>query len=165
MATTRRSNVIPVRPKKVAPSARPHPSPKHRGARPAPLLDRLDTRSPQFPNWLILLMVFRKLSAPILIMSVLGILPLYAWRVNTQQSWGNQYTQLEKLQRDQRHWITRNEERKYQISENLESNPAGFVPKSSQTTVFFEPAPARPAQPASPQRAGITAIDVAPIGY
>lgn len=166
MAVASRSKVVPVRPKKAAPSAR---SQIRKTARNLPErgrpLDLINPRTPQFPNWLILLMAFRKLSTPILVVSVLGILPIYAWRVNTQQSWGNEYTKLEKLQRDQRTWITRNEERKYQISENLESSPAGFVPKSSKTTVFFKPAPARPDQPAPPQGTGITRIDVAPIGY
>lgn len=166
MAVASRSKVVPVRPKKAAPSAR---SPIRRTTRTLPHpegpLDLIDNRSLQFPNWLILLMACRKLSTPILIGLVVGILPLYAWRVNTQQSWGEQFTKLEELQRDQRTWITRNEERKYQISENLESNPAGFVPKGSKTTVFFKPAPARPAQPVPPQRTGMTRIDVAPIGY
>lgn len=169
MAVASRSKVVPVRSKKAGSSARSHPPQRQRKTRTLSRqeqpLDLIDSRSPQFPNWLILLMAFRKLSTPILMVTVLGILPLYAWRVNTQQSWGDQYTKLEKLQRDQRDWITRNEERKFQISENLESNPAGFVPKSSKTTVFFKPAPARPAQTAPSQGNGITHIDVAPIGY
>lgn len=164
MAVASQSKAVRARPPKAAPSARAQ---KRRPALPRreQPLDLIDTRSPQFPNWLILLMAVRKISTPILIGAVLGTLPLYAWRVNTQQSWGNQYMKLEKLQRDQRTWLTRNEARKYEISENLESNPAGFVPKSSKTTVFFKPAPVRPAQPAPPQRPGITHIDVAPIGY
>lgn len=169
MAVASRSKVVPVRPKQATPSARSRPPQRRRKpktlSRQEQPLDLIDSRSPQFPNWLILLMAFRKLSTPILMVTVLGILPLYAWRVNTQQSWGTQYSKLEKLQRDQRDWLTRNEERKFQISENLESNPAGFVPKSSKTTVFFKPAPVRPAQPVPPQRTGITHIDVAPIGY
>ncbi|WP_299492653.1 hypothetical protein [Acaryochloris sp. IP29b_bin.137] len=164
MAVASRSKVVPVRPKKAAARSQIRRTARKLPDRERPL-ELIDTRSPQFPNWLIFLMACRKLSTPILMVSVLGILPLYAWRVNTQQSWGDQYTQLEQLQRDQRTWVTRNEERKHQISENLERNPAGFVPKSSKTTVFLKPAPARPPQPTPPQRAEITHIDVAPIGY
>lgn len=164
MAVASRSKVVPVRPKTAASSARPQRKRTVLPQREQPL-DLMDPRSPQFPNWLILLMVVRKLSTPILMVMVMGVVPLYAWRVNTQRSWGDQYTKLEELQRDQRTWLTRNEERKYEISQNLESNPAGFVPKSSKTTVFFKPAPARPAQPAPHQQTGIPRIDVAPIGY
>lgn len=110
-------------------------------------------------------MAGRKITTPILVSLILGILPLYAWRVNTQQAWGNQYIKLEKLQRDQRAWTTRHEERKYQISEHLERNPAGFMPKSSKTTVFIKPAPARPAQAVPPQQTGVRHINAAPIGY
>jgi|GEM_PF-2768745 len=166
MAVASRSKVIPVLPKTTAPSARSQ-SKRTRKHLPHPekQLGQLDPRSPQFPNWLIVLMAFRKLSTPVVLFLVMGVLPLYAWRVSTQKSWGNQFTALEQLQRDERTWLTRMEERKYEISENLESNPAGFVPKSSKTTIFFQPAPARPAKPASPPQADVTPTDIAPIGY
>lgn len=166
MAVASRPKAVPALPKTTALAAR---SQIRQAYKHQPNLEKqlglIDPRSPQFPNWLIVLMAFRKLSTPVLLFLVMGVLPLYAWRVSTQQSWGNQFTALEQLQRDERTWLTRTEERKYEISENLESNPAGFVPKSSKTTIFFQPAPARPAKPASPPQADVTPVDVAPIGY
>ena len=166
MAVASRPKVVPVFSKTA--TTPPRPTPRRAPKRPPhshPALGLIEPVSPQFPNWLILLMAIRKLSTPVLLVLVMGVLPLYAWRVNTQDSWGNQYSKLEKLQQDERTWLIRSEERKYEISENLENNPAGFVPKSSKTTLFLKPAPARPAQPAPPAPTGITQTDVAPIGY
>lgn len=166
MAVASHSKVVPVLPKTTAPAAcsRIRQAKKHR-PNPGKQLGLIDPRSPQFPNWLIVLMAVRKLSTPVLLFLVMGVLPLYAWRVSTQQSWGNQFTALEQLQQDERTWLTRMEERKYEISENLESNPAGFVPKSSKTTIFFQPAPPRPTKAAPSPQANVTPVDVAPIGY
>lgn len=152
--------VVPQRPSRSQPPLRSQRPPQSQ--RPLGLIEPV---TPQFPNWLILLMAIRKLSTPVLLFLVMGVLPLYAWRVNTQDAWGTHYSKLEQLQQDERTWLTRSEERKYEISENLENNPTGFVPKSSKTTLFLKPAPARPAQPAPPQPTQITQTDVAPVGY
>lgn len=165
MAVASRPKVVPVLSK---PAAAARSTPTRTAKRPLRddrHLGIIDPTTPQFPNWLILLMVFRKISTPVLLLLVLGVLPLYAWRVNTQHSWGNQYLELEQLRRDERSWLTRTEERKHEISENLEKNPAGFVPKGSKTTLFLKPDPIRAPQAAPKPQADINPIDVAPIGY
>ncbi|NJK40220.1 MAG: hypothetical protein HC934_00520 [Acaryochloridaceae cyanobacterium SU_2_1] len=124
----------------------------------------MDPLSPQFPDWLILLMALRKISTPVLCLLVLGILPLYAWTANTQRFWGDRYSKLEELERSERQWLTRSEKRKYEISETVEKAPRGFIPKGSQTTIFVEPASPRPNKPVPPTSA-VSPVTISPIGY
>lgn len=166
MAVVGRSKLVPVLSSHpVSSSISAQPSLRSPRQQPDPSLGLIDPTSPQFPNWLILLMAFRKISTPLLLLLVMGLLPVYAWRVNTEHSWGNQYTELEELQKDQRQWLTRNEERKHEISENLENDPVGYIPKSSKTSIFYQSAPARSPKSVSPPPREITDLNVAPIGY
>lgn len=166
MAVVGRSKWVPVLSSHPAPSSISAQLSRHLPKQQTdPSLGLINPSSPQFPSWLILLMAFRKISTPLLLLLVMGLLPVYAWRVNTEQSWGNQYTELEELQKDQRQWLTRNEERKHEISENLENDPAGYIPKSSKTSIFYQSAPVRsPKSVSSPPRE-ITDLNTIPIGY
>ncbi len=84
-----------------------------------------------------LLVKLRQCTTPVVLVTVLGILPLYGWSVTTQRSWGQRYENLSKLQRDTQSWLTQNETLKHDISRQAELNPKGYIPQGPANSIFL----------------------------
>lgn len=122
--------------------------------------------TPRLPPAVQLLLILRRFSTPIALVLVIGVLPIYGWGVLTQQSWGQRWQHLQTLRQDERHLENQHQIRNHDITENVQTNPAGFVPLSPQNTVFLksQPPQAAPknAMPALPD----LAIDLeTPLSY
>lgn len=129
-------------------------------------LGQVDTLPPPEPSWLVvLLLTLRRVSTPMMLLLLLGILPIYGWSVGTQQSWGKAFTRLQALRQNERQLLTRHEAQKYEITQTVEQNPTGFQPKGPHTTLFLKPEPARLPKAALKLPAPLPTTDVSPIGY
>ena len=129
-------------------------------------LGQVDVLVTPDPHWsIVLLLALRKLSTPIMVLLLMGVLPIYGWSVCTQRSWGETFTHLEQLRRDERQLVTRHETRQYEITQTVEQAPAGFEPKGPHNTLFLKPEPTRAQKPMVLPSTVLPTADVAPVGY
>jgi hypothetical protein len=129
------------------PSGRPRPSQNAPSSAPLQLL-RYEN-NPKSPG-LRLLVKLRQISTPIALITVLGVLPIYAWSVSTQRSWGQRYENHEQLRQDVQYWLTETESLKHDITQQAESKPQGYVPQGPANSIFLPEMLPRPAQPPLP---------------
>ncbi|NJM76124.1 MAG: hypothetical protein HC852_10425 [Acaryochloridaceae cyanobacterium RU_4_10] len=123
-------------------------------------------RSPDKSPGLRLLVKLRQISTPIALIAVLGVLPLYAWSVSTQRSWGERYQNHEQLRQDVQRWLTETETRKHDITEQAELKPQGYVPQGPANSIFLPEMAPRPAHPPIPPARVQIKPDVnAPLAY
>jgi hypothetical protein len=96
---------------------------------------------------LALLIQLRRISTPVALVMILGILPLYGWSVYTQVSWGKRYQHLDRLRRDEREYKTITETLKHDLTQNAMQNPVGLVPQGPSNTTFIPEMQLRPRVP------------------
>ncbi len=96
---------------------------------------------------LALLLLLRRISTPMALAMILGILPLYGWSVSTQVSWGKRYQHLDKLRRDEREYKTVTETLKHDLTQNAMQNPVGLVPQGPSNSTFIPEMQPRPKVP------------------
>jgi hypothetical protein len=117
-----------------APSAQPRQS---KNKKSSAQLQLLRQSTPAKSQGLRLLVKLRQLTTPVVLVTVLGILPLYGWSVTTQRAWGQRYENLDKLQRDTQHWLTQNETLKHDVTRQAELNPKGYIPQGPANSIFL----------------------------
>ncbi|WP_404787713.1 hypothetical protein [Altericista sp. CCNU0014] len=98
---------------------------------------------------LALLIYLRRISTPVALVMILGILPIYGWSVSTQLSWGKRYQHLDKLRRDEREYKTVTETLKYDLTQKAMQNPVGLVPQGPSNSMFIPAMPPRSRVPAA----------------
>lgn len=96
---------------------------------------------------LALLIQLRRISTPLALGMILGILPLYGWSVYTQVSWGKRYQHLDRLRRDEREYTTVTETLKHDLTQNAMQNPVGLVPQGPSNSTFIPEMQPRPKVP------------------
>jgi hypothetical protein len=111
---------------------------------------------PQQSRRLALLMKLRKISTPTAVLLVLGILPLYAWSVSTQLSWGKRYQHLDQLRRTERELQAKTETMKHDVTQDAMQNAKGLVPQGPSNNLFL------PAMSPRPNATVVTPTVVAP---
>ncbi len=129
------------------PSGRSRHPQKGVSSAPLQLLQR--ESNPKSPG-LRLLVKLRQISTPVALIAVLGVLPLYAWSVSTQRSWGQRYQHHEQLRQDVQYWLTETETLKHDITEQAELKPQGYVPQGPANSIFLPEMAPRPAHPPIP---------------
>jgi hypothetical protein len=87
-------------------------------------------------------------------------LGVYGWSVYSQQQWGKAYSQLERLQRNERQLIANKEMMKNQIAQQVDPEALGLAPQKSNEVIFIKP-DANPAPPDGAQ-SGATKPDSQP---
>ena len=118
------------------------------------------------PSWLPLVMTMRKVTTPLAVTSLAGVLLFYGITVVTQREWGTQFSKLDSLQAQQNALITQVEKTKYRIPRELEIEPKNFVDLNQKNTLFVQPDAVRPekAEPA-PRPHSLLRDDRMPVGY
>jgi C4-dicarboxylate-specific signal transduction histidine kinase len=99
---------------------------------------------PQQSRRLALLMKLRKISTPTAVLLVLGILPLYAWSVSTQLSWGKRYQHLDQLRRTERELQAKTETMKHDVTQDAMQNAKELVPQGPSNNLFLPAMSPRP---------------------
>jgi hypothetical protein len=105
------------------------------------------------PSWLRSLMqVQRGIWVGTIGLSAIA-LATYGWSVYSQQQWGMAYSQLQRLQRNERQLISGNEMMKNQIAQQVDPKSLGLAPQKANDVIFIKPehpqAAAKPAAPAA----------------
>jgi hypothetical protein len=117
------------------------------------------------PPWLRTLLQVQQgvwISTIVLSSVALGV---YGWSVYSQQQWGKAYSQLERLQRNERQLIANKEMMKNQIAQQVDPAALGLAPQKSNEVIFIKPDP-NPPQPAAKTDATPTELPVnQPLGY
>ncbi len=149
------------------PRTRPLSPPHVRAANPPGLglVNPMPTAAPTAGVRLVLLL--RKISTPLTLIAVLGLLPLHHWTIRTQRTWGETYRELEQLRQDERQLISLTEAQKHQITEQIEAAPVGVIPQGPATTIFLDPQPVQ-STPELPQPSTTPVPEVPlvpPLGY
>jgi hypothetical protein len=121
---------------------------------------------PQQSGRLALLMKLRKISTPTAVLLVLGILPLYAWSVSTQMSWGKHYQHLDQLRRTERELQAKTETMKHDVTQDAMQNAKGLVPQGPSNNLFLPAMSPRPNAPVVPPTVvGPNPAASAPLAY
>jgi hypothetical protein len=68
-------------------------------------------------------------------------LGVYGWSVYSQQQWGQSYSQLQKLQRNERQLMSSNELMKNEIAQKVDPKSLGLAPQKSNNVIFLKPEP------------------------
>jgi hypothetical protein len=96
------------------------------------------------PPWLKALLLLQRTSSVITFILVISLLAVYGWTVYTQQRWGQAYSRMEALQKQERQLMAANEVIKNQMAEQAEAPDVGLVLPQPGNTIFLTPAPSRP---------------------
>jgi hypothetical protein len=94
-----------------------------------------------------------------------GAIVTYGWAMYSQQQWGQEYRQLEKLRRNERQLTTNGEMMKNNIARTSDPKQYGLVPRSAAHIVVLPPAPARPPLPMRATGPDPNTKPITPIGY
>jgi len=94
-----------------------------------------------------------------------GAIVTYGWAMYSQQQWGQEYRQLEKLRRNERQLTTNGEMMKNNIARTTDPKQYGLVPRSAANIVVMPPAPPRPPLPMRPTGPDSNTKPILPIGY
>jgi hypothetical protein len=119
------------------------------------------------PSWLRSLMqVQRGIWVGTIGLSAIA-LATYGWSVYSQQQWGMAYSQLQRLQRNERQLISGNEMMKNQIAQQVDPKSLGLAPQKANDVIFIKPehpqAAAKPAAAAANHPAA--GPQTPPLGY
>jgi hypothetical protein len=117
------------------------------------------------PSWLRSLMqVQRGIWVGTIGLSAIA-LATYGWSVYSQQQWGMAYSQLQRLQRNERQLISGNEMMKNQIAQQVDPKSLGLAPQKANDVIFIQPEhPPSAAKPAAPAADPATP-PTPPLGY
>ncbi|BCL36656.1 hypothetical protein [Nostoc sp. MS1] len=96
------------------------------------------------PAWLLQLQSIHRYSSIAAFLLVAASLGVYGWTVYTQELWGQSYSRLQKLQRDERQITTTNATLTHKMAEEAESQAAGLVSPTPARTIFLSPVPHQP---------------------
>lgn len=96
------------------------------------------------PAWLLRLHSIHRYSSIAAFLLVAATLGVYGWTVYTQELWGQNYSRLQKLQRDERQITTTNATLTHKMAEEAESQAAGLVSPTPAKTIFLSPVPHKP---------------------
>ncbi|MBE9030544.1 hypothetical protein IQ266_12465 [filamentous cyanobacterium LEGE 11480] len=91
------------------------------------------------PSWLRSLMQIQQgvwVGTVVLSTMALGV---YGWSVYSQQQWGKTYSQLQRLQRNERQLISGNEMMKNKIAQQVDPKALGLAPQKSNNVIFIKP--------------------------
>lgn len=93
------------------------------------------------PLWLQQLHSIHRYSSIAAFLLVAGALGVYGLTVYTQELWGQSYSRLQKLQRDERQITTTNATLTHKMAEEAETQSTGLVSPTPSRTIFLSPAP------------------------
>ena len=127
-------------------------------------LQSLPNRVP-VPQWLQLMKQTERLSLVVAGVLASGAIVTYGWAMYSQQQWGQEYRQLEKLRRNERQLTTNGEMMKNNIARTSDPKQYGLVPRSSAHIVVMPPAPPRPPLPMRATGPDSNTKPIMPIGY
>lgn len=102
-------------------------------SRPVPILPS----SKPAPLWLLRLCSLQRRSFVVTFLLIAGMLKLYSWTVNSQQTWVQSYRKLEILQRNERQLTTTNEMLKNQLALQAEQPATALAPSDSSSAIFL----------------------------
>lgn len=91
------------------------------------------------PGWLQSLMQIQKgVWVGTVALSAIA-LGTYGWSVYSQQQWGMAYSQLQRLQHNERQLISGNEMMKNQIAQEVDPKSLGLAPQKANDVIFIKP--------------------------
>ncbi|RMH75145.1 MAG: hypothetical protein D6680_12725 [Cyanobacteria bacterium J007] len=119
------------------------------------------------PTWLKTLFQVHSLCSVTTFVLAFVALTLYGNTVYSQQQWGQQYRELEKLRHQERQLMAAREALKNQIARQAEDPSSGLVPPSAELTLVLEPTPKRDALAPQPTEADAQREPTSskPVGY
>lgn len=130
-----------------------------------PKISNIRQQSAQMPLLLRLFIKLYQTSTIITTCLVAAVLVVYGWTVYSQKQWGQEYSKLEKLQRNERYLTSTNEILKNQLAKQAETAETGFVMPSPATTVFIKPSPAPKKKESAKKEQKIEKPADMPLGY
>lgn len=95
------------------------------------------------PTWVLRLESLRQGLSLGVFLLMAGMLGTYGWSVYSQRQWGQQYSSLQKMQREERQLITFNEELKSQMAADAQDPNTGLVPLNPSRMIFLQLQPPR----------------------
>ncbi len=131
-----------------------HPNPARSSVRQLP-------KSPALPPWLRMLIFLQRGSVVVTTVLIVAALVVYGSTIYMQQSWSKNYRKLKTMQRSERQMVATSEALKNQITQQADQPGSGLVPRTSEHTIFLQPAPDLPAPEVSALYSG--AMPVSPI--
>jgi hypothetical protein len=93
------------------------------------------------PLWLQQLHSIHRYSSIVAFLLVAGALGVYGLTVYTQELWGQSYSRLQKLQRDERQITTTNATLTHKMAEEAETQSTELISPTPSRTIFLSPAP------------------------
>ncbi|NJL84269.1 MAG: hypothetical protein HC890_17550 [Chloroflexaceae bacterium] len=103
------------------------------------------------PLWLRSFLLLQHASAAIAVGSAAAALGMYGWTVYAPHQWNQEFRNLDKLQRYERHLTATNETLKHNFAVRSETPSSGFVPPDPSKSIFLPPNPAiSPSQEVAP---------------
>jgi hypothetical protein len=129
-----------------------------------PVVQAMPQRQPA-PAWLRVLVKIQRLSSVSTLLLIMGLLVSYGWTVYTQQRWGQAYSQLGALQKQERQLTAANEVLKNQMARQAEAPAVGLVLPDPGNTIYLAPAPQRPAVEPEVNLPPPQPIPARPLGY
>jgi hypothetical protein len=118
------------------------------------------------PTWVLRLGSLKQGLSLGVFLLVAGMLGTYGWSVYSQRQWGQQYSSLKKMQREERQLITFNEELKSQMAADAQNSNTGLVPLNPSRMIFLQLQPPRsPKASASPKQVQPSLPKGVPLSY
>lgn len=96
------------------------------------------------PIWLRSLQGIKTGTAIVMLILVGTVIGLYGKVVHIKQNWGQEYRQLEKLQKEEREVTIFNEALKNNIAQTAKKDGSGLIIPSGSQIIVLEPTPVRP---------------------
>ncbi|NER34443.1 MAG: hypothetical protein F6J93_10530 [Oscillatoria sp. SIO1A7] len=123
------------------------------------------TSARQLPFWLGLPVRIASVSTVVTFIFGGAVLAIYGTAVYSQQEWSQQYGKLEKLRREERQLIARNEMLKKNSGDNAEAPESGLEYPASANFVRLPASPPRPFLPGPAVKAPQPFSSNQPLGY
>jgi hypothetical protein len=97
----------------------------------------------RLPSWLQRLLKVQQQVWMATVLLAIGTLVAYGLSVYSQQQWGAEYRDLERLRRNERQLISGSEMMKSQIAEKVDASNLGLAPQVAKDVIFLQPAPSQ----------------------
>ena len=101
-------------------------------------ITKIKSPSSNLPSWLKSFRVLQASSSFLVLCLIGSTLFVYSWTVSTQQTWGKQYENLEKLQRQERDLTATNESIKNKLVEDTNPEKSDLVPITPEQVLFLK---------------------------
>lgn len=125
------------------------PISKKRQTNKVSVIESLESRRKKIPGWLKSLKILENSSSFLAFCLICSSLGIYGWIVLTQQTWSQQYRNLENLQRQERDFTVTSETIKNELAEETKIKETDLIAPTPEQTIFLKSSNSRPLKSAN----------------